>query len=55
MKTIYGEPSLYTARSFVPYYAQQISKACVMEGAEGILAGSRKRDHSRMRRVLAYA
>ena len=27
----------YTARSFVPYYAQQISSAIVMIGAQGIL------------------
>ena len=27
----------YTARSFVPYYAQQISSAIVMLGAQGIL------------------
>ena len=30
----------YTARSFVPHFAQRISTACVMEGAKGrILKG----------------
>ena len=29
----------YTARSFVPHFAQRISTACVMEGAKGILTG----------------
>ena len=45
----------FTARSFVPYYAQRISTACVMYGAEGILKGIRKASHTRLRRALACA
>ena len=45
----------FTARSFVPYYAQRISTACVMYGAEGILKGIRKASHTRLRRALAHA
>ena len=33
----------YTARSFVPHFAQRISTACVMEGAKGILKGVLKK------------
>ena len=40
----------FTARSFVPHYAQRISTACVMHGAEGILKGVRKKSHDRLRR-----
>ena len=43
----------YTARSFVPHYAQRISTACVMCGAEGILKGVRKKSHERLRRAAA--
>ena len=43
----------YTARSFVPYYAQRLSAACVMWGAEGILKGIRSQTHARLRRSLA--
>ena len=43
----------YTARSFVPYYAQLISTACVMQGAEGILLGITKKRNHRLRRALA--
>ena len=35
----------FTARSFVPHYAQRMSAACVMNGAEGILKGVRKMSH----------
>ena len=45
----------FTARSFVPYYAQRISTACVMYGAEGILKGIRKASHTHLRRALAHA
>ena len=45
----------FTARSFVPHYAQRISTACVMYGAEGILKGIRKASHTRLRRALAHA
>ena len=45
----------YTARSFVPHFAQRISTACVMEGAKGILKGIRKQCHARLRRTLASA
>ena len=45
----------FTARSFVPHYAQRISTACVMYGAEGILKGIRKASHTRLRRALACA
>ena len=45
----------YTARSFVPYFAQRISTACVMEGAEGILKGIRKKSHAHLRRAAATA
>ena len=41
----------YTARSFVPYYAQSICSACVMHGADGILKGLRKVSHARLRAV----
>ena len=41
----------FTARSFVPHYAQRISAACVMYGAEGILKGVRKLSHDRLRRA----
>ena len=43
----------FTARSFVPHYAQRISAACVMHGAEGILKGVRKKSHDRLRRAAA--
>ena len=45
----------FTARSFVPYYAQRISTACVMYGAEGIVTGIRKASHTRLRRAMAHA
>ena len=45
----------YTARSFVPHFAQRISTACVMEGAKGILKGIRKKSHDHLRRALATA
>ena len=45
----------YTARSFVPYFGQRISTACVMHGAEGILKGVRKKSHDRLRRAAACA
>ena len=45
----------FTARSFVPHYAQRISTACVMHGAEGILKGIRKKSHARLRRAAACA
>ena len=45
----------FTARSFVPHYAQRISTACVMHGAEGILKGIRKKSHDRLRRAAACA
>ena len=45
----------YTARSFVPYFGQRISTACVMYGAEGILKGIRKKSHDRLRRAAACA
>ena len=45
----------YTARSFVPYYAQSISSACVMHGADGILKGVRKASHARLRAAVGHA
>ena len=45
----------YTARSFVPYFAQRISTACVMEGAKGILKSVRKASHAHLRRAMASA
>ena len=39
----------HTARSFVPHFAQRLSAACVMHGAEGILAGFRKKSHAHLR------
>ena len=43
----------FTARSFVPHFAQRMSAACVMNGAEGILKGVRKMSHDRLRRAAA--
>ena len=45
----------YTARSFVPHFAQRISSACVMEGAKGILKCVRKASHAHLRRTSASA
>ena len=39
----------YTARAFVPYYAQRISFSIVMNGAKGILKGLAKATRSRLR------
>jgi hypothetical protein len=41
----------YTARSFVPYYAQRMSNAIVINGAQGILNGINKMRRDRLRRV----
>ena len=43
----------YTAKSFVPHYAQRISTACVMWGADGILKGISKQSHTNLRRATA--
>ena len=40
----------YTARSFVPYYAQRMSNAIVINGAQGILNGINKMRRDRLRR-----
>ena len=45
----------YTAHSFVPYYAQSISSACVMHGADGILKGIRIASHKRLRAAAGRA
>ena len=45
----------YTARSFVPYYAQSICSACVMHGSDGILKGVRKASHARLRAAVGRA
>ena len=45
----------YTARSFVPYYAQSICSACVMHGAHGILKGIRKASHAHLRATFGRA
>ena len=45
----------YTARSFVPHFAQRISTACVMWGAASILKGIRSKSHAGLRRSLATA
>ena len=39
----------YTARSFVPYYAQRMSNAIVINGAQGILNGINKLRRDRLR------
>ena len=39
----------YTARSFVPYYAQRISHSIVINGAQAILNGIAKATKSRLR------
>ena len=41
----------YTARSFVPYFAQRMSNAIVINGAQGILNGISKLRRERLRRV----
>ena len=38
-----------TARSFVPFYAQRISSAIVMNGAQGILDGISRARNDRLR------
>jgi len=43
----------FTAQSFVPFFAQRLSAACVMWGAEGILKGIRQQMHTHLRRSLA--
>ena len=41
----------YTARSFVSYFAQRMSNAIVINGAQGILNGISKLRRERLRRV----
>ena len=43
----------YTARSFVPYYAQRISHAIVMHGAAGVHKGITRMQCARLRRASA--
>ena len=38
----------YTAAAFVPYFAQRLSTACVMYGAESILGALKKVRSSRL-------
>ena len=40
----------FTAQSFVLFFAQRLSAACVMSGAEGILKGIRQQMHTCLRR-----
>ena len=42
---------LYTARSFVTYYAQRISHAIVMRGVDGIHKGISRMQCARLRRA----
>ena len=39
----------YTARAFVPFYAQRMSFAILMNGAKGILKGLKSASRSRLR------
>ena len=43
----------YTARSFVPYFAQRISNAIVMRGVDGIHKGISRMQCARLRRARA--
>ena len=43
----------YTARSFVPYYAQRISHAIVMHGAAGVHKGITRMQCARLRHASA--
>ena len=43
----------YTARSFVPYYAQRISHSIVMHGAAGVHKGITRMQCARLRRASA--
>ena len=40
----------YTASSFVPFYAQRLSSASVLEGAAGVLAGIKRDSCGDLRR-----
>ena len=43
----------YTARFFVPYFAQRISNAIVMRGVDGIHKGISRMQCARLRRARA--
>ena len=43
----------YTVSSFVPFFAQRLSSASVMEGAAGLLAGVKRDSCGDLRRAAA--